>query len=302
MAALLNGGKAGSASPSIQKGSEGLYMTIDSQKFALAGVTFSSVFHPDPNSTALNWWETVKVEVGSVGGTLRGNTKGTHPRTGAKQPMVELVQSNSIKAPLKFNNIKLPGMVPFIGNVLQVPDGVGLSVTVKNSLGVGKLSLVYDPELGVGQLADRTVSNELKFTGQPTDKLGFTGARYLGNQPYGYSGSAVRVEKNYYGINDPRNEGHWLMKATEGAETVFDRATGKPWLSEPLTNAIQSGLDAAKPVVNDGLKGLGQAGQEAEKRLRQVPPTLRQWLDDATKPTQPPTQQQRKPLPDDKAR
>jgi hypothetical protein len=305
MAALLNGGTAGNASPSIQKGSEGLYMTIDSQKFALMGATFSSVFHPDPNSTALNWWETVKVELGSVGGTLRGNTKGTHPRTGAKQPMVELVQSNSIKAPLKFNSIKLPGMVPMIGNVLQVPDGVGLSVTVKNSLGVGQLSLVYDPELGVGQLADRTVSSELKFTGQLSDKLGFTGARYPGNQPYGFFGTAVRVEKNYYAIKDPRNEGHWLMKATKGAETVFDRATGKPWLSEPLTNAIQSGLDAAKPVVNNGLKGLGQASQEAGKRLRQAPPTLRQWLDDATtppEPSQPPTRQQRKVLPDDKAR
>jgi hypothetical protein len=305
MAALLNGGKAGNASPSIQKGSEGLYMTIDSQKFALMGATFSSVFHPDPNSTALNWWETVKIEVGSVGGTLRGNTKGTHPRTGAKQPMVELVQSNSIKAPLKFNNIKLPGTVPLIGNVLQVPDGVGLSVTVKNSLGVGRLSLVYDPELGVGQLADRTVSNELKFTGQLNDKLGFAGAHYPGNQPYGFFGTAIRIEKDYYAIEDPRNKGHWLMKATEGAETVFDRATGKPWLSKPLTEAIQSGLDAAKPVVNNGLKGLGQAGQEAEKRLRQVPPTLRQWLDDATKPpepSQPSTPPQRKPLPDDKAR
>ncbi|MGL5851971.1 MAG: hypothetical protein ACRCZD_14430, partial [Phycicoccus sp.] len=108
MAAIANGGTLGTLSPSIQKGTDGVYLTLDSQRFQLAGVTISSVFHPDPTNTAFNWWETVKIEFGATGVATRFNSASTNPRTKAKQPMVEMAQSNSIKAPL---SVPLPGRV-----------------------------------------------------------------------------------------------------------------------------------------------------------------------------------------------
>jgi DNA-binding NarL/FixJ family response regulator len=247
LAALNNGGKVGTLSPSVQEGSCGLYMTIDSQRIQLSQVTISSVFHPDPSNTALNWWETVKIEVGAFGVSTRVNTDSTHPRTGQKQPMFEIVGSNSIKAPIKFKNVKLGGVVPFVGDVLQVPDGVGVSVTVKNSLGVGKLSLVYDPEMGVGQISDRTSSWAGK---QPLRLERPVGELNRGTQPYGFFGTAIRMEKSYYAINDPRNDGHWLMTATAPLEAAFDWATLKPIVGAlGIETQLQRALDAAGPVI-----------------------------------------------------
>ncbi|MGL5819564.1 MAG: pentapeptide repeat-containing protein, partial [Phycicoccus sp.] len=304
MAALANGGTLGSLSPSIQKGTDGVYLTIDSQRFQLAGVTISSVFHPDPTSTAFNWWETVKVDFGATGVATRFNSASTNPRTKAKQPMLEMAQSNSIKAPL---SVPLPGRVPFLGNRLSLPPTVGMAVTVKNSLGVGRLSLVYDPELGVGQISDRTSSMAAKHNFRQVPPITEWNP---GTQPYGFFGTAIRIEKNYYAKYDPRNDGNWLMAATEPAELLFDAATAKPWLAEPLTTRLQSALDDVKPNLGRARTAVDDAIGEARYRAIR---TLDDWLHDLiappprqqpaapkqppAAPKQPPAEQQQPPAP-----
>jgi hypothetical protein len=241
LAPLFNGGTAGRASPSIQKGTDGLYLTLDSQRVTLASVTFASVFHPDPSNTALNWWETVRIEVGAYGFSSRFNTASTHPQTGAKVPMAEFVNGNSIKAPVQ---VKLPGRVPLIGDTLELAPGVGVAVTVKNSLGVGQLSLVWDPEMGVGQQSDRTSSFAFKFDG----KQGVSEWN-PGTQPYGFFGTAIRLEKNYYAQYDPRNRENWLMTVTKPLEQAFDAATFK-WAANPLSELLQNGIDGLRDLVS----------------------------------------------------
>lgn len=243
LAPLFNGGTAGRASPSIQKGTDGIYLTLDSQRITLASVTFASVFHPDPTSTALNWWETVRIEVGAYGFSSRFNTASTNPQTGAKVPMAEFVNSNSIKAPVP-TKVKLPGQVPLIGDTLELAPGVGVAVTVKNSLGVGQLSLVWDPEMGVGQQSDRTSSIAFKFDG----KQGVSEWN-PGTQPYGFFGTAIRLEKNYWAKYDPRNDGHWLMTVTKPLEQAFDAATFK-WAANPLSELLQRGIDGMRDLVS----------------------------------------------------
>ncbi|MGL5817266.1 MAG: pentapeptide repeat-containing protein, partial [Phycicoccus sp.] len=280
MAAIANGGTLGTLSPSIQKGTDGVYLTLDSQRFQLAGVTISSVFHPDPTNTAFNWWETVKIEFGATGVATRFNSASTNPRTKAKQPMIEMAQSNSIKAPL---SVPLPGRVPFLGDRLSLPPTVGMAVTVKNSLGVGRLSLVYDPELGVGQVSDRTSSMAAKHNFRQLRPITEFNP---GDQPYGFFGTAIRIEKNYYAIYDPRNTGNWLMAATEPAEALFDAATGKTWPGKPLTGHLQSELDSIKPSLDRTRTTVGDAIEDARDRAVR---TLDDWLHDLTTP--PPVQQ-----------
>ncbi len=233
--ALLNGGTVGTPSPSIQKGSDGVYLTVDSQKITLAAVTFSSVFHP-PGTTAVNFWETVKLEFGTVGLSSRFNSASTNPVNGKKVPMIEMVQSNSIK---------FPGAVPMLGKSISLPAGIGLAVSVKNSVGLGQLSLVYDPDMGVGQVADRTSTGAMKFD--------MTSGKVIpewkaGSQPYGFFGTAIRLEKNYYAKYDTREGGNWIMKTTEPLENVFDRATFKQQ-GKDLTPVLQRGIDATKKLI-----------------------------------------------------
>ncbi|MCA3155883.1 MAG: hypothetical protein ING30_12875 [Burkholderiales bacterium] len=267
-APIFNGGTVGRASPSVQKGSDGLYLTLDSQRIALAGVTFGSVFHPDPSSTALNWWETIKIEVGTYGLATRFNSASTNPQTGAKVPMLEIVGSNSIKAPVR---VQLPFKVPYIGNTLEFLPTIGFSITLKNSLGIGQLSLVHDPEMGVGQQSDRTSSYAFKFDGkQPMTEWN------PGTQPYGFFGTAIRLEKNYYAKYDPRNEGHWLMNATEPLEQAFDVATFK-WIANPLSELIKSAVDGVRYTVSPPPSGLKPSVAEAYIRA------ARRWAEEKVK-------------------
>ena len=226
--ALFNGGKLGKVSPSLVKGSAGGgNFVVDSQRITLASVTLTSVFH-SPGNTALNWTETAKLDFGNWGVTSRLNTASNNPRTGKNQAMAEIVGSGTIGAPLKVGKVplsyrKLPFSLPLIGNILPTFPGMGLGVTLKSSLGVGQLSLGYNPNSGVGVSTDRTAPLGLKapFTDKPIFE------NRLGTQPYGVFGTQVKLEKNYYAESDPRNEGHWLIRATDGPRQALEGVTGK---------------------------------------------------------------------------
>ncbi len=229
LSGIFQPGKLGSLSPSIQKGTSGMYLTLDSEKVALGSITVSTV--AKVGSTAVSYQNIWKIEAAPVGVSLRLNTGGANPRTGKTGLMGELAVSHGAQIP--FRGIKLGKTGLSIPSFLSPPVVGGISYTQSTRINAGMLSMVYDPFSGVGTVNTRDANYAGKLdlrTGKPlVENNQFT-------QPYGQAGLVYfRLEPNYYGLYDadnyaPNSPGYQAMEASKVPKAVFDTLTFKAFL------------------------------------------------------------------------
>lgn len=225
---IFQPGKLGSLSPSIQKGTSGMYLTVDSEKIALATVTVATL--AKLGSTAVSYQNIWKIEAAPIGVSARLNTGGTNPTTGAKGLMGEIALSHGTQIPFKGFKLGKTGLS--IPSFLSPPIVGGLAFTQSTRINVGMLSMIYDPNSGVGTVTTRDANYALKVD----RNLKPIGENNQFTQPYGQAGLVYfRLEPNYYGLYDadnyvPGSNGYEAMKHSRIPKALFDTLTFKAFI------------------------------------------------------------------------